>query len=57
VFALLCTAYVFVGVRLEERGLEQALPDYRQYKKQVPMFIPAVGRNRAQDIALQTILK
>jgi len=42
VFALLCTAYVLVGARLEEKDLENALPEYKQYKKQVPMFIPDI---------------
>jgi len=25
---------------LEERDLEKALPEYKQYKKAVPMFVP-----------------
>ena len=47
VFALLCTGYIFVGVRLEEKDLEVALPEYRQYKQQVPMFMPKAGRSAA----------
>jgi len=43
VFAILCTSYIFIGVRLEERDLEDALPEYKQYKKDVPMFVPSVG--------------
>lgn len=43
VFAVLCTGYIFIGARLEERDLENALPEYSQYKKQVPMFMPAPG--------------
>lgn len=43
VFALLCTAYILVGVRLEERDLQQALPEYTAYKKKVPMFLPIAG--------------
>lgn len=42
VFAVLCTAYIFIGAKLEERDLEKALPEYQQYKKQVPMFMPSV---------------
>jgi protein-S-isoprenylcysteine O-methyltransferase Ste14 len=51
VFALLCTAYIFVGTRLEEKDLENALPEYKQYKTEVPMFVPNIGKKRPQDIA------
>lgn len=40
VFSLLCTGYIFIGALLEERDLEKALPEYKQYKKDVPMFVP-----------------
>ena len=40
VFSLLCTGYIFIGAMLEERDLEKALPEYKQYKKDVPMFVP-----------------
>jgi protein-S-isoprenylcysteine O-methyltransferase Ste14 len=39
-FAMLCTAYIAVGTRLEERDLETALPEYAGYKQAVPMFVP-----------------
>lgn len=45
VFALLSTGYVLVGARLEEKDLEDALPQYTDYKQQVPMFIPTPGRS------------
>ena len=32
-----------VWVRLEERDLENILPEYKQYKKDVPMFVPYVA--------------
>jgi len=57
VFALLCTAYVLVGARLEEKDLENALPEYAQYKKQVPMFIPDIGKKRSPGIGLETVMK
>lgn len=57
VFALLCTGYIFVGVRLEEKDLENALPKYRQYKKEVPMFMPSIGNKPAQDMAFESVLK
>ncbi|MDH5711594.1 MAG: NnrU family protein [Gammaproteobacteria bacterium] len=52
VFALLSTGYILVGVLLEERDLEKALPEYRQYKKDVPMFLPNRSRSLARDSAL-----
>ena len=45
VFALLSTGYIVVGTMLEERDLEKALPEYSQYKKDVPMFMPNSSRN------------
>ena len=57
VFALLCTAYIFVGTRLEEKDLENALPEYTQYKKEVPMFMPNIGKKVSQDIVLESVLK
>ncbi|MDH5190492.1 MAG: isoprenylcysteine carboxylmethyltransferase family protein [Gammaproteobacteria bacterium] len=52
VFALLCTGYVFVGTLLEEKDLEKALPEYKQYKKEVPMFIPSFkNKTKLQPVA------
>jgi protein-S-isoprenylcysteine O-methyltransferase Ste14 len=51
VFALLCTAYILVGSRLEEKDLEKVLPEYQQYKKQVPMFVPNIGRKGSKHTA------
>ncbi len=51
VFALLCTTYIFVGARLEEKDLERALPEYRQYQKEVPMYVPGIGRKGSRRIA------
>jgi len=50
VFALLCTGYIFVGARLEEKDLENALPEYKRYKTEVPMFMPNIGNKRSQGI-------
>ena len=38
------TAYVLVGVRLEERDLERRLPYYQQYRRKVPMLLPSWRR-------------
>ena len=44
VFALLCTGYIFVGARLEEKDLRKALPEYARYQQNVPMFLPVPGK-------------
>ncbi|MCB1690133.1 MAG: isoprenylcysteine carboxylmethyltransferase family protein [Halioglobus sp.] len=40
VFAAMCTGYILVGSRLEERDLKQALPEYAAYQRNVPMLMP-----------------
>jgi len=45
VFALAMTAYIFIGVRFEERDLDTFLgEDYRRYRERVPMLVPSMGR-------------
>ena len=44
VLALGWSAYIFVGIRLEERDLVDALPEYETYRREVPMLLPAVKR-------------
>ena len=46
VFALTTTAYILVAIRLEERDLLDALPEYAEYRRDVPMLVPRVGRAR-----------
>jgi protein-S-isoprenylcysteine O-methyltransferase Ste14 len=39
------TAYILVGVRLEERDLSTAFGDtYDQYRQQVSMLVPLIGK-------------
>ena len=38
------TAYIFMGIRLEEKDLVDALPEYEEYRKQVPMILPVPKR-------------
>jgi protein-S-isoprenylcysteine O-methyltransferase Ste14 len=43
-FALLTTAYILIGIRLEERDLVTAHgARYREYRKLVPMLVPRLG--------------
>jgi len=44
VFAIGATLYILVGIKLEERDLENAHPEYSQYKRKVPALIPSIGR-------------
>lgn len=44
VFALMTTAYILIAIRLEERDLLDALPEYAQYRRDVPMLVPRTSR-------------
>jgi protein-S-isoprenylcysteine O-methyltransferase Ste14 len=46
VFALLTTGYILIAIRLEERDLIDAHPEYAGYRTRVPMLIPSFGRSR-----------
>lgn len=39
-FAILGCGYILIGVRLEERDLVEALPQYRAYAAATPRFVP-----------------
>jgi len=47
VFAALSTGYILVGLRLEERDLLAAHPEYAEYMKRVPRLLPLGDRNVA----------
>jgi len=53
-FALMTTAYILVAIRLEERDLIAALPEYAQYRKQVPMLLPRLRRRVGWTSAART---
>ena len=52
VFAIMSTAYILVGLRLEERDLIAAHPEYAEYMKRVPGLLPLSKRagKRSADV-------
>jgi protein-S-isoprenylcysteine O-methyltransferase Ste14 len=44
VFAAATTAYILLAIRFEEHDLQAAHPEYRTYRKQVPMILPGLPR-------------
>jgi protein-S-isoprenylcysteine O-methyltransferase Ste14 len=49
-FAVMWTAWIYIGALLEERDLIAEFGDrYRQYRRQVPILIPWRGRVAAQS--------
>ncbi|MEM1402619.1 MAG: methanethiol S-methyltransferase [Pseudomonadota bacterium] len=48
------TAYIILGVKLEERDLIAAHPEYAQYKRKVPALIPSLTRRLAPAAKAQT---
>ena len=48
VFAIGCTAYIFVGIWFEERDLIEAHPEYETYRNEVPMVLPIGGKRRLE---------
>lgn len=51
-FAAVTTAYIFVGIALEERDLIAVFGDqYRNYRRQVSMIVPLPAKSPPQDTA------
>lgn len=46
-FAAGTTAYILAAIRLEERDLVAAHPEYAAYRRRVPMLVPRLGRATA----------
>jgi protein-S-isoprenylcysteine O-methyltransferase Ste14 len=54
-FAVMTTAYILVAIQLEERDLMRAHPEYAEYRRQVPMLVPALGQHvSAADSVITT---
>lgn len=44
VFALGASIYMLLGIQFEEHDLQNAHPEYKDYKKRVPMLVPSLTR-------------
>jgi protein-S-isoprenylcysteine O-methyltransferase Ste14 len=49
-FALASSFYILWAVRLEERDLVAALPEYAVYRDRIPMVIPGSRKARAASL-------
>jgi protein-S-isoprenylcysteine O-methyltransferase Ste14 len=47
-FAAVTTGYILIAVQFEERDLARLHPEYTEYRKQVPMMIPALSRQQVK---------
>jgi protein-S-isoprenylcysteine O-methyltransferase Ste14 len=47
-FALATTGYILIATRLEERDLAAAHPEYDEYRRRVPMFLP-FGKSKSRS--------
>ena len=48
-FALATSAYILIAIQLEERDLLEAHPEYREYRKHVPMIVPFLRKRLNKD--------
>ena len=54
-FAVVTSLYILVGIHLEENDLNKAHPEYENYKRRVPMLIPAIGRLFRKPAGSETV--
>jgi len=48
-FAIATSAYILIAIQLEERDLMDAHPEYREYRKNVPMIVPFLRKRLNKD--------
>jgi protein-S-isoprenylcysteine O-methyltransferase Ste14 len=51
VFSIMCSGYILVGTRLEERDLRRFHPEYEAYARAVPGFVPRLRRKHPATAA------
>lgn len=56
-FAILTAAYILVGISLEEQDLENAHPEYANYKRRTPMLVPRPSCNRSNPDGDTTLVR
>jgi len=44
------TVYILIAIQFEERDLIEHHPEYEQYRKETPMFIPRIGRKPVEPL-------
>ena len=53
VFAVATTAYILIAIQLEELDLMDIHPEYKEYREQVPMLIPSIGKSKPANVATE----
>ena len=54
-FAVVTSAYILVAIQLEERDLMAAHPEYADYRRRVPMLVPAWSKHAAVESGVHTV--
>ena len=56
-FAVMTTAYILIAIRLEEHDLVNALPEYAEYRRRVPMLVPGTGGAADERVAAPAVAR